>query len=158
MTDQFWRERAACNGDNPDNYDVEKSRIFNACEDYLAVVEWVEQGAICDGCPVARTCAADALRARDRGVIRAGIPLGFVESRTSAPWGMASDALQEVADGTSPRLARADMIVARIRAARNTSGNPYHGPDGPGPGVLRSALQRQRDAMLEDAAAEGIPA
>lgn len=70
---QEWRTRAACRGTDPALWDTPT----------YAKVEEIsipEQLAMCKGCPVLRECAADSALARDRGIIRAGIPIA--ESRS----------------------------------------------------------------------------
>lgn len=65
---QEWRTRAECRGTDPALWDTPTR----------AKVEEIsipEQRAMCKACPVLRECAADSALARDRGIIRAGIPI-----------------------------------------------------------------------------------
>lgn len=63
-----WRESAQCVGDDPDRYVLDHGPHF---------VEHTERqrvaAELCDGCPVRRECAIDALLRSDRGVVRGGI-------------------------------------------------------------------------------------
>ncbi len=67
MTARYWRDDAACLGAEVIEPWLPGIRSTDAPE----LARWY-----CMGCPVVRECATDALRNRDRGIIRAGLWLG----------------------------------------------------------------------------------
>lgn len=69
-----WHVDAQCRSDSPDLYDVD--RLPNGDETRAAVAR-----VLCDGCPVLRQCAADALDPLAVGTLRAGVHLPATPSQ-----------------------------------------------------------------------------
>lgn len=74
MRSTAWHVDAQCRGDSPDLYDVD--RLPNGDDTRAAVAR-----VLCDGCPVLRKCAADALDPLAVGTLRAGVHLPSTPSR-----------------------------------------------------------------------------
>ena len=72
-----WHERAQCRQGDPARFYVPAGvwmrRKSGDRDGWMQRMR--ELGSVCDGCPVIRQCAADAIAGKDVGVIRAGVPL-----------------------------------------------------------------------------------
>ena len=64
----MWFNAAMCSGMDPEKFTVRSTPVPNG-------PIWKAAQKACDGCPVVAECADDALRHRDSGVVRAGVPL-----------------------------------------------------------------------------------
>lgn len=87
----MWQERAKCWGDDPERFTLDDGP-HEVPPRYRAGVA----RDLCDGCPVIRECAADALRYRVTSTVRAGVWCGSANHsmKTSA-----KAAMKEIADG-----------------------------------------------------------
>lgn len=100
-----WHERALCAASRrPDLWDEPGPG------NQPRWAKWVGAVTLCQGCPVADLCAAEALDHGDRGVIRAGviIPSATLSGRTLKA---VRGALARVASGISPAAAVLDAYV-----------------------------------------------
>lgn len=59
-----WWNEAKCHGDDPEKYDLGRTRTPN--KEYAAY-------KLCKGCPVIAECAADVLEHNNYGIVRAGM-------------------------------------------------------------------------------------
>lgn len=119
-----WYDRAACSGDDPDRYETPMSIGTAWGRGRREVVrEALEAGSLCDGCPVIRECARDAVRCDDSGTIRAGIPVPD-KSRPSSRHLLARTraALLLVANGAAPADARRVLVREIPRPTAKTGG------------------------------------
>lgn len=107
-----WLGRAACRGRDTGRWDTPHGlprHFVNGRRAEVAAV--LSAGRVCDGCPVAAECAADALRCHDHTVIRAGIPLPDREADGGrGVLARCRAALALVSAGAAPAQARAVLL------------------------------------------------
>lgn len=118
---QQWYDRAKCAGKDPEAYTVPKSigRVWSAGGG-PSLNRVTERAGKCDGCPVARECARDALDTDDNGMIRGGIQVPSDDtSALHAVRVAALGALSAVANGSAPEVARRAMLSMIPRPANN---------------------------------------
>lgn len=108
-----WISRAACREVDPSVFDV--SGYGRAISSHRRIQKEAARQRVCDSCPVASLCAADAREHGDNAVLRAGIPLMLDPPRE---WRALDNAcLDMVASGLPPATARnrwGDMIGAYL--------------------------------------------
>lgn len=63
--DRGWHRNAKCADGDPTDWDLPSG--------YKVPAQQRNANRVCFGCPVVKQCAADALRHRDRDIIRAGV-------------------------------------------------------------------------------------
>lgn len=97
----WWVNRAACIDVDPTRFDVTPAltRLMNQDpEQWIAATR--EKAPVCLDCPVARYCARDALRVKDREIIRGGVAIPVRHGNMSTRHYHAADALlHDVANG-----------------------------------------------------------
>lgn len=116
-----WHERATCNGFDPALFDLDswvKRALEQGQEERFLDVDDLA-GLICDGCPVARECAADAMNPPAWETVRAGIPLIQLTPRSKSD--LMVKALKHVAAGLPTDEARARLLT-QLRALANDRG------------------------------------
>lgn len=74
-----WTDDARCGRRTVEYYDIDNIPYLS---DNL--MYWVEAQSRCAGCPVMAQCAAEAIKYRDKGVIRAGQPLANSDDRNDS--------------------------------------------------------------------------
>lgn len=81
LKDQTWREHAKYAGKNPLAYEsqpLKGGKASNFFENLRKLDRDAEK--LCEGCPVRRDCARDALENDDRGMVRGGVWVPAVQS------------------------------------------------------------------------------
>lgn len=122
-----WRGRAKCLDLPIDLFDLSDTRAYIREHDLDApATPTTIASALCDGCPVMRECAADALvdKPRPVGVVRGGIWC------SPAYWRQTAEKLSRVAAGQVPPSPGPGHVPAPV-AARAGTGGPG-GPVGAG--------------------------
>lgn len=109
-----WLPFAACRHTDPDAFDI-VANVSSAVLPPARLDSMWAQGTICESCPVARECAADALAAGDQGVVRGGVPLA---AHCDLAWRrMERAALKAMSESDDPAETRRVWQVAAHRTA-----------------------------------------
>ena len=108
-----WVTKAQCRRVDPAMMDAPDARGLFAGKHPGPARLWrayLVNGTICEGCPVVRECAADAVEVDEAHVIRGGIPIpARMHSRARA---VVMEGMKRVATGVNSRAASAEILDA----------------------------------------------